>query len=157
MAPTRCAKHPQYKALRKPTADCRACRQMFLRAEAGRLIDDALAGSQKLEARIMRAATTAGPVDTKLVLDIKALRKAQPELFRPGTIRRMPKRVTRDTVPVTITLPMRAAEALYCGRGLKDTGKQARDCQKARLTLWDAICDALTDAGYPHPWEGDVA
>lgn len=65
--------------------------------------------------------------------------------------------VTRDQLPVVIALPMAQAEALYLGRTLNDTGKQSRRCQTARLKLWDAICDALTDAGFPHPWEGDAA
>ena len=32
----RCAKHPKYMALRKPTADCQPCRDMFANAEKSR-------------------------------------------------------------------------------------------------------------------------
>ncbi len=31
-----CSKHPRYRALRKPTADCSACRMLFARAETER-------------------------------------------------------------------------------------------------------------------------
>ncbi len=33
---TKCKKHPTYKALRAPTADCKACRKMFEEAEIDR-------------------------------------------------------------------------------------------------------------------------
>lgn len=32
----KCKKHPTYKAIRKPTADCEPCRRMFAEAEAKR-------------------------------------------------------------------------------------------------------------------------
>lgn len=65
--------------------------------------------------------------------------------------------VTRDTLPVTLTLSMVDAEALYVGRTMDDTGKQSVTYHNARMTLWDAIVDALRQAGFPHPWEGDAA
>lgn len=34
--PLRCKKHPKYMALRKPTADCQPCRDMFAAAEKKR-------------------------------------------------------------------------------------------------------------------------
>ena len=34
----RCKKHPKYMALRKPTADCQPCRDMFADAEKSRRV-----------------------------------------------------------------------------------------------------------------------
>ena len=33
MSEKKCKKHPKYKAIRKPTADCQECREMFKNKE----------------------------------------------------------------------------------------------------------------------------